>query len=306
MKKNIKLSMLLITLLLMTNLTINSIASDDNNITIHEHRPEFKYLPTSFNIEIKKVDTNDILQHLKNSNPLDESEKKYLEEKGYSSEEINSMNYGEYYEIKKKCLLLPCEIKTVKNKYKELLNTDITTWTNEDLDNYKEEVESQIDMPTDNKLTQIKKRNITLDDAKYLLTKYKDYETVLEQSDETLKKELIKHYEWLLEYANNLINNKMTMIDAESISVTFEQPVEELARDVDIEFVITPKPQFAEYYVKDGDFLYKIAEKFKTNYKTLSELNKLKNPHLIYPGQKLLIPQQPNCTIQLIKPNKNK
>lgn len=43
------------------------------------------------------------------------------------------------------------------------------------------------------------------------------------------------------------------------------------------------------YIVKKGDTLSGIAEKFNTTWKKLQELNKLKNPDLIRPGQKIRI-----------------
>jgi len=50
----------------------------------------------------------------------------------------------------------------------------------------------------------------------------------------------------------------------------------------------TPK----QYIVKEGDILWKIARQFGLTYQKLAQYNKLKNPHLIFPGQTLLIPQQ--------------
>jgi len=44
------------------------------------------------------------------------------------------------------------------------------------------------------------------------------------------------------------------------------------------------------YTVKEGDVLWKIAKKYETTWQALAEYNKLANPHLIYPGQKLAIP----------------
>lgn len=41
----------------------------------------------------------------------------------------------------------------------------------------------------------------------------------------------------------------------------------------------------ASYTVAPGDVLWKIAEKFGTDYKTLAEYNGIKNPNLIFPGQ---------------------
>jgi len=57
--------------------------------------------------------------------------------------------------------------------------------------------------------------------------------------------------------------------------------------------VVIPAPAAgASYTVKVNDVLWKIAEQFKVDWKTLSEFNKLKNPNLIYPGQILSIPAQ--------------
>ena len=54
----------------------------------------------------------------------------------------------------------------------------------------------------------------------------------------------------------------------------------------------TPAPEVAaaSYTVEAGDVLWKIAAKFNTTWEKLAEHNKLKNPHLIFPGQKILIP----------------
>ncbi|MGQ4678607.1 5'-nucleotidase C-terminal domain-containing protein [Paenibacillus polymyxa] len=62
----------------------------------------------------------------------------------------------------------------------------------------------------------------------------------------------------------------------------------------------TSKPQQASataqaanshvYVVKSGDTLYDISRKHGTTWQQLQQLNKLKNPHRIYPGQKLDLP----------------
>ena len=44
------------------------------------------------------------------------------------------------------------------------------------------------------------------------------------------------------------------------------------------------------YVIEKGDTIYSIAEKFKTTVKILIELNNVRNPNLIYPGNKLLVP----------------
>ena len=43
------------------------------------------------------------------------------------------------------------------------------------------------------------------------------------------------------------------------------------------------------YYVKKGDTLYSISKRFGTTWARIAETNKIKNPNLIYVGQKLII-----------------
>ena len=44
------------------------------------------------------------------------------------------------------------------------------------------------------------------------------------------------------------------------------------------------------YVIEKGDTVEGIAERFGTTVKILRELNNIYNPHLIYPGNKLLVP----------------
>ena len=48
------------------------------------------------------------------------------------------------------------------------------------------------------------------------------------------------------------------------------------------------------YVIKSGDCLSVIAEKYGTTVKKLCELNNIKNPDLIYAGNTLYIPYNPN------------
>ena len=52
-----------------------------------------------------------------------------------------------------------------------------------------------------------------------------------------------------------------------------------------------PEPDYVTYIVKPGDTLSGIAAKFKTNWKALAKYNNLKNPNLIYAGDKIKIPK---------------
>jgi len=49
-----------------------------------------------------------------------------------------------------------------------------------------------------------------------------------------------------------------------------------------------PQPQI--YVVQKGDTVYKIAQKFGLDWRELAGYNRLGNPDLIYPGERLFIP----------------
>lgn len=51
-----------------------------------------------------------------------------------------------------------------------------------------------------------------------------------------------------------------------------------------------PAPEVQKYVVKTDDVLWKIARAFNTTWEKLAEYNNLKNPHLIFPNQVILIP----------------
>lgn len=46
------------------------------------------------------------------------------------------------------------------------------------------------------------------------------------------------------------------------------------------------------YKVKSGDKLWKIAKQYKVKWQYIKDLNNLKNPNMIFPGQELLVPAQ--------------
>ncbi|NLV76063.1 MAG: LysM peptidoglycan-binding domain-containing protein [Tissierellia bacterium] len=98
--------------------------------------------------------------------------------------------------------------------------------------------------------------------------------------------ELVGEFEGLDEALIKYIE-KIGEIDykVEGRITTVETPVKEPEKEV-----VVPAPKEKEYTVKPGDVLWKIANKFGTTWQKLAEYNKLKNPHLIFPGQKILIP----------------
>ena len=50
------------------------------------------------------------------------------------------------------------------------------------------------------------------------------------------------------------------------------------------------KPKYKTYTVKSGDTLSGIGAKFGVSYQAIAKLNQIKNPDLIFPGQKFKIP----------------
>ena len=58
--------------------------------------------------------------------------------------------------------------------------------------------------------------------------------------------------------------------------------------------IIVPKianPYFDQYTIKKGDSLYKIAEKYNSDYKTLALINGLDENDYIYPNQIISVPK---------------
>lgn len=70
--------------------------------------------------------------------------------------------------------------------------------------------------------------------------------------------------------------------------VTKEEIKKEEVKSEEIKVEVPLKEK--TYIVKTGDVLWKIAKQFGKTWQELAKYNKLKNPHLIFPGQKLLIP----------------
>ena len=49
------------------------------------------------------------------------------------------------------------------------------------------------------------------------------------------------------------------------------------------------RPSILIYIVQPGDTLWKIAKRYSSSVDTLQNLNNIKNPDLLMPGQKLII-----------------
>lgn len=101
------------------------------------------------------------------------------------------------------------------------------------------------------------------------------------------------------------MEGRVTVVEA---AKTEEKPVEKPAtvpavpvpaptpQQPEVKPIIAPQQgsdivlEVQKYVVKPGDVLWKIAKKFNTTWEKLAEYNKLKNPHLIFPNQVILVP----------------
>lgn len=93
--------------------------------------------------------------------------------------------------------------------------------------------------------------------------------------------EIVMDYISELGVIDQTVEGRFTVKEApEVVEEPVVEPVEEVTEQVKEE----------TYVVKAGDVLWKIAEKFNTTWEKLAEYNKLTNPHLIFPGQKILVP----------------
>lgn len=157
-------------------------------------------LPRSLGISIPNID----MTKVHNTYPLQQLQRERLMSKGFSNEEIATMDYEDYINIEKTWLLTPDKIKNIKNIYPELTYTDLSQWTNGDFLEYFLEADAKTYAPTLEQTAVIKARGITLDDARKLLKDFHSYDTILEQDDGTLKELLERYYQFTIDYINHL------------------------------------------------------------------------------------------------------
>ena len=91
------------------------------------------------------------------------------------------------------------------------------------------------------------------------------------------------------------INTIMSIINSNNLT---KYDVEDVENSVN-------NSNYIEYIVKSGDTLSAIAQKYNTTYQKIAQDNKIENPNLIYPNQKLKIftnvSQETNETIYIVK-----
>lgn len=140
-------------------------------------------------------------------------QKQMLRERGYSEEEIEQMDIGDYFNIESTWIINPDTISSIKFLYPELADVDISSWTYGDFEAYYTVEDAKKYAPTTAEEQAFIDRNITLADAQTLLKDYYSYENVLAQSDEQLTDDLRQYYQFT-------INNIYDMLQYEKFSLT--------------------------------------------------------------------------------------
>ncbi|MCL2165810.1 MAG: 5'-nucleotidase C-terminal domain-containing protein [Clostridiales bacterium] len=84
---------------------------------------------------------------------------------------------------------------------------------------------------------------------------------------------------------------RVSVIESGAVTLPAETPA--TAPPPVSEAIVTPVPPIAidaVYVVKSGDVLWRIAQSYGTTWQELQRINNLANPHLIYPGQMIILP----------------
>lgn len=118
---------------------------------------------------------------------------------GYSDQEVNAMDLGDYQDVSQNWKLSPERIESAKLIYPELADQNLSEWTNEQYDEYiKGKINAEF-TPTLEQTAAFEERNITLDDAIWLTKLYDTFDNILAQTDQTLKADLERRYQFSID-----------------------------------------------------------------------------------------------------------
>jgi hypothetical protein len=171
-----------------------------------EENPEYNRilatveLPRSLGISLPNID----ITKVHDTHLLSQRERELLMSHGFSFEEIASMDFGDFKNIEKTWLLTPEMIKSIKVIYPALAHIDLSKWNYGDFLAYSMEADAKTYAPTTEQAEAIKARNITLNDARKLLKDFHSYDSLLKQSDDTLKELLERYYQFTIDYIKQL------------------------------------------------------------------------------------------------------
>lgn len=194
-----KKRLIILTFLLVCTLTfpINVMAS---GLSQFDSLDTYEKLPNSLSITIPNIDVSKV----RDTRPLIKGMKDLLLKKGYAKKRIDQMTIDDYNTLKKTFKLSPESIDAARIIYPQLKNVDISNWTFGEFEDYARKIDDVSYAPTPTEELKLNQRNITLQDARYLLKEFNSYENILTQPDSVLKKVLEKRNQVNIDYVNNI------------------------------------------------------------------------------------------------------
>ncbi|MCL4423917.1 MAG: M23 family metallopeptidase [Firmicutes bacterium] len=143
-------------------------------------------MPTSMGIQTPKIN----VERITNNTPISELSGAFLDSLvTHGVKAAGSMTYSEFKAIEATWPLTAEGIRILKELYPELSNTDMSTWTYGTSEAYCSQADKRnlAKRFSDEQLRKLNDRGIRIEDTFYLFKEFHDPETILAQSDETLK-----------------------------------------------------------------------------------------------------------------------
>lgn len=146
--------------------------------------------------KISKMSKQEISNEYHKLFDLSSIQKDELVVRGYSAKEIAQIDRKDFDEIAETWVITDKQVTQLKEIFPELKNTDISGWTNADMQRHSDMVNQKIQetrKPSAEQVAKIQEKGIPLPIAHKMLRDYIDYDTLLAQSEATLNelKEII-------------------------------------------------------------------------------------------------------------------
>jgi hypothetical protein len=199
----------------MNNSSINEMTTDEFNLS------SVGKMRSSMDIIIPNVDLNTI----HDPNPLGQEQKALLVEHGFTFDQIALMDEGDFNDAEKTWQIPDESITDIKIIYTELNHANLAEWTWGDFWQYAQEVDKIKYTPTLKQRAGLLKKGITLDDARFLLKEYTDYDTVLKADSAEIKALLSKYYQFKIDMLNEMDAVQQTRFISNNMLLTSDPPV---------------------------------------------------------------------------------
>ena len=162
--------------------------------------------PTSLGITLPNVDPQKIVpaeSPLLSTLPQYETFRTELLAHRKTEEEIAVMTYAEYSAWYRTWLLSEGQIQEIKEHSSALKDRDLSGWTNGDWEDYQMELsyKNMLKKCSEEQLAELQQRNVQKEDLFALFKEYHQVESILAQTDETLKAYLESVYATNLDFS---------------------------------------------------------------------------------------------------------